>query len=451
VRRLPIRLRGAALAFIAAAALAGLTPFASAASAQGSGCGAEGCVDVVAVEGVIDEIEADFIIRSVRAAERAGDVVAVVLQVDSPGAAVPDGRLAEVAATISESAVPVSVWIGASGAEALGGAGELVRIAAASSITPGSEIGRLGSSRLDEERFGELAGQPAEARDRTFDGEAAVEAGLVDRFDATLVDHIGNLEWVPTEVVEIDGEQRQVPVPRVRFSKLPLGTQLLHTAASPSVAYLMLVVGLGLLLFEFFTAGVGVAGLVGAGFLVLGAYGVAALPFTGWALALLLLSMPGFAVDMQTGIPRLWTTISMAAFTVGSLFLFLEFRPTWLALLVGIGGMAATVYSGMPAMIRSRFGTPTIGREWMVGEEGEVVTDVDPEGLVLIRGARWTARTNRATPVRVGDRVRVVEIDGLVLEVEPESGGAIDYREMRRGRRGESEAPAEGDPPPKTD
>jgi hypothetical protein len=91
------------------------------------------------------------------------------------------------------------------------------------------------------------------------------------------------------------------------FSKLPLQTQLLHTAASPSVAYLLLVIALGLLLFEFFTAGVGVAGVVGAGFAVLGGYGVAALPFNGWALALLLLSMVGFAIDMQTGIPRLWT------------------------------------------------------------------------------------------------------------------------------------------------
>jgi membrane-bound serine protease (ClpP class) len=269
-----------------------------------------------------------------------------------------------------------------------------------------------------------------------FNGEEAVEAGLVDRFDPTLVDHIGNLEWVPTEITEVDGEDRRVPVPRVRFSKLPLQTQLLHTAASPSVAYLLLVLGLGLLLFEFFTAGIGVAGVVGAGFAILGGYGVAALPFTGWALALLLVSILCFAIDMQTGIPRVWTSIGMASFTVGSLFLFLEFRPTWIALLVGVGGMAATVYSGMPAMIRTRFGTPTIGREWMIGEIGEVVSDVDPEGLIMIREARWRARTNRATPVAIGDRVRVVAIDGLMLEVEPETGGAVDYREMRRSGRG---------------
>ena len=146
---------------------------------------------------------------------------------------------------------------------------------------------------------------------------------------------------------------------------------------------------------------------------------------------------------MQTGIPRLWTIIGMVAYTVGSVFLFTEFRPTWIALLVGIVGMGATVFSGMPAMIRTRFATPTIGREWMIGEMGEADTDVDPEGRVLIRGAQWRALTNRATPIRSGEPIRVVAIDGLVLEVEPEEGGAIDYREMRDRRRGGDAADGE--------
>ena len=441
MRTLPSRLRLLALALLAAAAsVPALGAVAPAAGAQ-EGCGADGCLDVVAVEGVIDEIEADFIIESVGAAQDAGDVVGVVLQLDSPGSAVSATRLAEVAAVIQDSEVPVSVWIGASGAEARGGAAELVQIAEASSISPGSGIGDVGSQRLPEGRVGRLfAGDSVGALEQVVEGEAAVEAGLVDRFDPTLVDHIGTLDWVTTEVQEIDGEDRQVPVPRVRFSKLPLQTQLLHTAASPSVAYLLLVIGLGLLLFEFFTAGVGVAGVVGAGFAILGGYGTAALPYRGWALALLLLSMLAFAIDMQTGIPRIWTSIGMAMFTAGSLFLFVDFRPTWLALLAGLVGMAATVYSGMPAMIRTRFATPTIGREWMVGELGRAVAAVDPDGLVEIRRAQWRARTNRATPIGAGEHVRVVAIDGLVLEVEPEEGGAVDYREARRARR---EAPGD--------
>ena len=54
---------------------------------------------------------------------------------------------------------------------------------------------------------------------------------------------------------------------------------------------------------------------------------------------------------------------------------------------------------------------------------------VDPDGVVLIRGARWRARTNRATPLAAGDAARVVAVEGLVLEVEPPEGGARDYRD----------------------
>ena len=55
-----------------------------------------------------------------------------------------------------------------------------------------------------------------------------------------------------------------------------------------------------------------------------------------------------------------------------------------------------------------------------------------PMALSGIRGALWRARVNRATPVTGGDQVRVVEIDGLWLEVEPIEGAARDYREPRR-------------------
>jgi membrane-bound serine protease (ClpP class) len=440
-------LRLPAIALLAAVAVTTLWSAVAAPAGAQQRC-AEGCVNVVAVDGIIDEIEADFIISSVGAANSADDVVAVVLQLDSPGVAVDDRRLDEVASVIAGSRVPVSIWIGAAGSQALGGAAELVQVAASSGITPGSIIGDVGEQRLDPAEFGRLfPGDMAEALTRTYSGEAAVEVGLVDRFSPTLVEHVGELDQVEVrEVTGDDGEVRLEPIQDVRFSKLPLQTQLMHTAASPSVAYLLLVLGLGLLLFEFFTAGVGVAGVVGAGFLVLGGFGVAELPHNGWALALVLGAMVAFAIDMQTGIPRLWTIIGMAAYTVGSVFLFTEFRPTWIALLVGVVGMGATVFSGMPAMIRTRFATPTIGREWMIGELGEADMDVDPEGRVLIRGALWRARTNRATPVRTGERIRVVAIDGLVLEVEPEEGGAIDYREMRDRRKGGAGPDDEHDP-----
>ena len=87
--------------------------------------------------------------------------------------------------------------------------------------------------------------------------------------------------------------------------------------------------------------------------------------------------------------------------------------------------------TAMPVAVRSRFSTPTIGRESLIGELGEAVVDVATDGVVLLRGARWRARTNRATPIPAGQGVRVIEVDGLVLEVEPEVGAARDYREPK--------------------
>jgi membrane-bound serine protease (ClpP class) len=85
----------------------------------------------------------------------------------------------------------------------------------------------------------------------------------------------------------------------------------------------------------------------------------------------------------------------------------------------------------MTAMLRSRFGTPTVGREGMIGELGLAEVDIDPDGVARVREALWRARTNRATPVKHGEIVRVVAVEGLVLEVEPETGGARDHRDRR--------------------
>jgi membrane-bound serine protease (ClpP class) len=99
-----------------------------------------------------------------------------------------------------------------------------------------------------------------------------------------------------------------------------------------------------------------------------------------------------------------------------------------------IAGTALFMIGAVPVAIRSRFSTPTVGRAGMIGEMGTAEVDVDPDGVVRVRDALWRARTNRATPIKVGAAVRVVEVDGLVLEVEPEEGGARDYRDRTRRR-----------------
>ena len=117
---------------------------------------------------------------------------------------------------------------------------------------------------------------------------------------------------------------------------------------------------------------------------------------------------------------------------VGSLGLFTRLAPSWITWSVAFVGMLLAFFSGMPAMVRTRFSTATIGREWMVGEMGLALTDLDPDGTVSVRSARWPGRTNRATPLQAGDRIRVVSIEGITLEVEPETGGAGTIGSARR-------------------
>src|SRR5262245_17221995 len=146
--------------------------------------------------------------------------------------------------------------------------------------------------------------------------------------------------------------------------------------------------------------------------------------------------MLAFAIDVQVGIPRFWTGVGIVTTMIGSLWLFepvsgTSLRPNWLSLIAGIGGVMLAFIVGMPSMTRTRFATPTIGREWLIGAEGVAVEAVDPDGVVQVGDAQWRARTNRATPIKAGEALRVAAIDGVTLEVEPLEGAARDYRERR--------------------
>ncbi len=184
------------------------------------------------------------------------------------------------------------------------------------------------------------------------------------------------------------------PKGEVHFRKLGLDAQLAHTLDSPWVAYFLFVAGLALIVFEFFSVGVGVAGFVGAVALIGGAFGFSHLPVVWWAVGLLLLGMFGMSIDVQARNLGPWTFIGAGSLVAGSIWLFggsARLDPTWWVLVLVIGSTVVFMLSGMTAMVRSRFSTPTIGREDLVGEMGLAEADVDPDGVVRIRDALWRA------------------------------------------------------------
>jgi membrane-bound serine protease (ClpP class) len=406
---------------------------------------------VVQVNGLIDPSNAALIKSSLReaATERAS---AIVFQLDGSGGVDVDS--AALAAAVRESPVPVAVWVGPSGGGARGASALLALAAAYTSVAPGAHIGPLVPVDFDNSRYrgpepgGEVAREAGAVADRRLSAKDALDAGVVDGNEPTLFQFIVGLDGRVLHTADGDvrmstkktvgvGANRQVQANQVvSFRKLNLQQQLAHTLNVPWVAYFLFVAGLSLILFEFFTAGIGIAGGVGALALIGGCFGFSHLPVAPWAIGLLMLGIFGLAVDLQAGGLGPWTFIGGAALVAGSIWLYdgaAALDPPWWVLVLVCGATLLFVLSGMTAMVRSRFSTPTIGREELIGEMGTAEVGVDPDGVVRVRDALWRARTNRATPIAAGDTVRVVAVEGVMLEVEPESGGARDYRD-RSGR-----------------
>lgn len=376
-------------------------------------------VDVVQVSGWLDPVNVDFVERAVIAADEGG-AEALVIQLDSPGALVDRAVLDRLLDRVRSSPVPVAVWVGGSGARASGGAAELVVAAGVAGMAPGARVGRAGEgAEVPDQLRASMVG-PGTARRLGIVQLDQREAGVLGTFIAAIDGEVvgGRTLETATFTEQRSGPPTATLTVQGRLAKLDLGPRLLHTFASPPVAYLLLTGGLALLIFELFTAGVGIAGGVGAVFLALAAYGLTILPIRGGALALLFVGIVGFAIDVQTGVPRVWSGVGVVSYSVGSLLLYREpVSLGWIPLVAGVVGLVLLMLAGLPATVRSRFSTPTIGRESMIGETGEAMADLQPNGVVQVRGALWPAFTNRSTPIASGDAVQVVGILGASLEV----------------------------------
>jgi membrane-bound serine protease (ClpP class) len=420
-------------------------------------------IAVVQVEGVLDPPTVTLILDAIADANEQ-DLTMLLVQIDSSGAVSGvDGVLR----AIERSRVPVVAWVGPSGAEASGGATLVVEAAHAAFMAQGSDLGPADPVRADEpdavsvgetrETLARLAaahGRDPDAAARlattSVDARAAARSGATNGVRPTIGEVIvtldgtsletagGTVELSTAKVIGEGRDRRRQPNQDVIFDSLGLGGQLQHALIGPSTAYFLLVTGLALIVFEFFAASVGFAGVVGALAVVGAGYGMSHLPVHWWALALLVIAALGFAVDAQAGGLGFWTGVGVITLVAGSLTLYggdSSLRPAWWVVLAVVASAILFYTFAVPSFIRARFSTPTLGREGMVGEMGTAEVAIDPDGVVVIREARWRARTNRATPIAAGELCRVVSVEGLVLEVEPETGGAIDYRDRARKKK----------------
>ena len=402
-----------------------------------------GAVRVIELDGDIDPVAAGFVQDGLDAAADEGAEV-VVVQLDTPGGLVSSTR--EIVEAMGLSPVPVTVWVGPSGARA-GSAGAYVSASADHlGMAPGTNIGSAtpissGGEDLDEKVVNDAAAgiaAQAEAQGRNADAyramvtdalnltsSEALDQDVIDTVQPTLDDFVAWLDGRPAR----GGGTIDTAGAVVQTESLDWWEEVLQVVSRPDVVFLLLLLGLAGIGFELYNPGSVLPGLIGLMSLLLAIAGMTVLPVTWLGVALVLLGVALFVAETQVGGVGLLAVGGVIAFSLGGVFLFdsddpgLEASP-WIAVAVAVVVGGAFVASAR-LVRRARRSPVTTGRAAMIGQIGVVRQELGPGGgHVSVNGEIWSARTADGTPVPEGSEVRVVRVhpEDLSLTVEPREG-----------------------------
>jgi membrane-bound serine protease (ClpP class) len=422
--------------------------------AQDAGTTEEGAdtpiIEILPVSGFLDPPVAAQLRDVLEQAEREGSDL-VVVQLDSDGGVSVD--VDELLTLIATSAVPVAVLVGPLGTapDAAGAAGLLWLAADVRVVSSDAAVGPISPVDLADRdgtfpaatrvaAYVEAAGGDLELAQRLLtepvDAETLADSGVASFVAQGLEPLLLELDGA---TLTVNGEERELRIRGdevgVRFHSLGLVRRLLHAATTAPFIYLLITVGLGMLLFEVFQPGFGVAGLAGLITLAIGVFGLTVLPVTWWAVALVVLGLVLYAVDTAIAGFGPVTLAATVAFVAGSARFY---AADVLSLSWWLIGATTVVAFGffvfvMTSILRAQAGPEGVAVDDLVGRPGIVRSVLNPEGHVYIDGALWRARwTGETRRAKVGTPVRVHAVDGPVLLVEafaPEpvgTGGARD-------------------------
>lgn len=446
-------------------------------------------IDLVTVDGPIDPVTVGYLLDRVDGAQTDGSQ-ALVIQLDTPGGLATDAEV--LVSRIAKSRVPVILWIGPAFARAESAGFALFVAAGLRAVSPGAVVGASEPGDLRGEirpsngaALASLAvmrdpgGPTATARGRfayesalglTIKGDAAVAQGIADYVAPTIGDAVVGLDgarafispdaelrgdtWFagPVEmkvlstarVVEGEGGSvRREPAVDVRFFRMPFTYRVLHSVASPSVAYFLLLTALLLIAFEFYTSGVGLVGLVGGVVLALAGFGLAIVGPAWLSIALILVAYLLFASDIQEGVrgPASALGFGVLVLALGLLRVLPPPAlrlPIWL-LLVLLVLVTAAWRLGVAVLVRTRYWSPSIERADFIGREIEVREPLNSRGTVRMGEGLFAARASSGQMLR-GEKGRVARLDGSDLVIVPIEEGNGDDDIDDDGRRDEGGA-----------
>ena len=250
--------------------------------------------------------------------------------------------------------------------------------------------------------------------------EDALAQNVIDLMATNIEDLLGKLDGRKVKVGEaeltLDTEGWNVVTVRPDWR-----TELLAVITNPNVAYMLMMLGIYGLLFELYSPGAVIPGIVGAISLLLALYAFHVLPVNYAGVALILVGIGLMVTELVTPTFGAVGVGGVVAFVIGSIILFdtdVEGFTVSMPLVVTVGLVAAGLFCTTIYLAVRQRGRPVVtGREEMIGAVAEAMESFSHTGAVRAHGEIWLARS--AQPVAAGQSVRINKVDGLTLEVEP--------------------------------
>jgi membrane-bound serine protease (ClpP class) len=436
-------------------------------SALGAAADASAPVDVIPLNAAINPITAGYIEHDLQQAQR-DNAAAAIIELDTPGGL--DSAMRQIIRAMSSSSVPVVVYVSPPGARA-GSAGVFITMAAdVAAMAPSTNIGAAHPVGLPgQPSQPSPSGQPTGAAQGTQPSQSAppqsdsdVEATKVLNDSVAYIrslaeSHGRNADWAEQAVrqsvsvsnqqaldqhivdlqansmadllAKLDGRTIRRPdgttmtlhTAGASVQRLPMSPfeELLSYIADPTVAYLLMLVGVYGVIFELASPGAILPGVLGGLALILGLLSLGMLPVNYAGLALMLFSFLLFVADIKMPTHGILTAGGILSFLLGSFALF-NTGPSGLGIaipiILGVTAATALFFTSIVRLgVRARKARPTTGVYELIGKVGEARSDLKPKGSVWVNGEWWKAQS--AEPVESGAKVEVLDVDGLTLVV----------------------------------
>ena len=444
-----------ALACVLALAAGALLPLAAAPAMRAA---------VLDIDGAIGPAIADYVDREL--ARAAGDGTRlVVLRMNTPGGL--DSSMRKIIGAILASPVPVATYVAPNGARAASAGTYIAYASAIAAMAPGTNIGAATPVQLGGAAFptaapdqparkdGDQAARSAEPKDvetRKVVNDAVAYIRSLAELNGRNADwaadavrtavsipasealRLGVIDVIATDVPDllrqIDGRTVRVADKPARLSTSGLEivlarpgwrTEFLAVITDPNIAFMLMLVGVYGLIFEFLSPGATAPGVIGAISLLVALYALNLLPINYAGAALVLLGIGLMVAEVHIGAFGAIGVGGIVAFVVGAALMFPSGVPGYtLSPAVIAGAAIATALLFLVALallLRARKRAVVTGGEALLGAAGEVVAWQGDEGRVRVHGEVW--RAGARVPMQPGAHVKVIGRDGLVLMVGP--------------------------------